>query len=76
MVTGCVSDIDGCQRAGREVVNESTGFVYVRQAGSPPTHHHHWICPALSRYAVRYGISRLYTVPRKRNAAPSLIMFE
>ena len=51
MVTGCVSDIDGCQRAGREVVNESTGFVYVRQAGRPPTHHHHWICPALSRYA-------------------------
>lgn len=46
----CISGSDGSERCGREMVNASTGCVYVRQVGSSCAYHHYRLCPALYRY--------------------------
>ena len=45
----CVSDTDGGECAGREVVDARSRCVYIRQVGSSCPHHYHRLCPALPR---------------------------
>ena len=56
LATVCDSGSDGGERAGREVVDASSGCVYIRQVGRTCTYHHHWLCPALSRYVYTHSL--------------------